>query len=327
MASFNAVGKRVPRIEGVAKVTGETMYSGDIQLRGLLHAKVLRSSLAHARIKRIDLTRARALPGVFGVYTQEDLVEGLHVDPSSRVLTLLATDEVLYYGQPLVAALASEASIAEEALALVELELEELPAVVDPLLAMQPGAPPVRSPVGAVDRSEEAAHLTLDETGAEVSSSGVNVSQRVVYARGEVEKGFAEADLVLERRWRASMVHQGYIEPHVAVVDYDASGDFTVWTSTQGPFRVREELAHLLQVPEAKINVAVSELGGGFGGKNNPFDAAVAAALARKSRHPVKLAMSRSEDLRAGNPAPQAIVDLKTGVTKDGRLTALKAPG
>ncbi|HLE80271.1 MAG TPA: xanthine dehydrogenase family protein molybdopterin-binding subunit, partial [Dehalococcoidia bacterium] len=117
MASFNAVGKRVPRIEGVAKVTGETKYSGDIQLRGLLHAKVLRSSLAHARIKRIDLSRARALPGVFGVYTQKDLVAGLHVDPSSRALTLLASDEILYYGQPLVVALASEASLAEEALA------------------------------------------------------------------------------------------------------------------------------------------------------------------------------------------------------------------
>ncbi|MBI4497611.1 MAG: molybdopterin-dependent oxidoreductase [Chloroflexi bacterium] len=162
-------------------------------------------------------------------------------------------------------------------------------------------------------------------TAATEVRGGGNITQRVVYSRGDVQKGLAEADAVISRRWRASWVHQGYIEPHVAVVDCDSSGNFTVWTGTQGPYRVREVLARFLGVPENRITVEVTELGGGFGGKNQPFEASLAAALAREVRRPVKLVYSRSEDLRAGNPAPQAIIDLQTGVKKDGTITALKA--
>lgn len=323
--TFTAVGRPIGRIDGVAKVTGGTKYAYDIHIRGMLHAKVLRSPLGHARIKRIDTSKARAYPGVHSVFTAADLSKELDTNPNERVLTVLAGEEVLYYGQPIAAVLAESPSVAEEAVDLIEMELEELTAVVDPLRAMEPGSPLVRAAVGEVDRSEEQAHITISTDAAKEQTGSTNVTQRVSYTRGDVEKGFAEADVVVERRWHASWVHQGYIENHVAVVDCDVNGDYTVWTGTQGTFRVREELARLLQVPEGKINVEVVEMGGGFGGKNRPFDSALAAALAHEVRRPVKVVFSRSEDLRAGNPAPQAVIDLKTGATKDGRLTALKA--
>ncbi|MCX6024159.1 MAG: xanthine dehydrogenase family protein molybdopterin-binding subunit [Chloroflexi bacterium] len=324
--AFATVSQRIPRTDGVAKVTGDTRYAVDISLPGMLHCKVLRSPMAHARIKRIDVSRAKAHPGVHSVWTAADFEgTGLHLDQNERVNTILALNEVLYYHQPLVAVLALEASIAEEALDLIELDLEELPAVTDPLASMEPGSPPVRGSIGEVDRSEEQAHLAISTSAAaEVRGKG-NVTQRVIYSRGDVGVGFAAADHVISHRWRASWVHQGYLEPHVAIVDFDATGNVRIWTSTQGPYRVREELARFLGIPENHITVEVTELGGGFGGKNRPFDVTLTAALARAARRPVKLALSRSEDTTAGNPAPPAIIDLQTGVKNDGTITAMRA--
>lgn len=322
--AFATVNQAIPRTDGTAKVTGEMNYAVDIKLPNMLHCKVLRSPSAHARITRLDVSRARAYPGVVGVWTAADFAgSGLHLDPNERVNTILAMGEVLYYGQPLAAVLAAEASVAEEALELIDFELEQLPVVIDPLLAILPDAPAVRGVVGEVDRSEEQAHLAISTSAAQKGQG--NVTQRVVYSRGDAAAGLAAADHIIKRQWKASWVHQGYLEPHVAVVDYDTSGNVRVWTSTQGPFRVREEVARFLNIPENRITVEVTEMGGGFGGKNRPFDVTLAAALSREVRRPVKLVFTRSEDTRAGNPAPAAIIDLETGVKNDGTITALKA--
>lgn len=326
MTAYTAIRKALPRLEAVAKVTGESRYAGDVKVSGLLHAKILRSPVAHARITRLDVSRARLAHGVFGVYTHLDLRDGLRIDPAERVFHLLADDEICYYGQPIAVALAEDPSVAEEALDLVELELEELPVVVDALQALEPDALPVRTTIRLdVDRSEEAAHTSLDTSSAAKAEGSVNVTQRVAYSRGDVAAGFARAAVVVERRWVISRVHQGYLEPQTVLVDYQPGVGFTVWVSTQGTFRVREELTQLLKVPEGAINVQAVESGGGFGGKTRHFAAALAAGLAFKARRPVKLVMSRSEDLRAANPAPGAVIDLKIGATREGRLTALSA--
>lgn len=325
MTSYTYIGGRVPRIDGVDKVTGRRVYTVDIQLPRMLQAKILRSPHAHAWIKSIDTTRARAYPGVTAVIVGSD-IPGIAADTGTRYEATLAVDEVLYYGQPVVAVLAEEPHVAEEALELVHVEYEPLAPVVDPMEAIKEGAPMVRRSLGEVDRSEEAAHHaeTMHRDEPQMAP-GTNISQRLVYERGDIEQGFAQADVIVEDTWRAAMTHQGYLEPQACVVDCTPAGEFTVWCSTQWLFRVREDVAKVLGVPESRVTVESTEMGGGFGGKFQTFSATLAAVLARQVTRPVKYVMSRSEDLKAANPSPQAIIELKTGATKDGRLVALKA--
>lgn len=324
MVSSSFVGTRVQRVEGVAKVTGELQYASDLRLPRMLYAKVLRSPFAHARIKRIDVTKARAHPGVVAVITAAD-VPNLAKDTTSRGRAVLAVNEVLFYGQPVAAIAAAELSTADEALDLIVVEYEELPAVIEPLEAMRNGSPSVRMPLTEIDRSEEQEHATIDATGEEKKEANPNITQHLVFSRGDVEKGFAEADVVMEHTWRASMVHQGYIETHNALVDYDSTGQFTVWSSNRGQFPLRAELSHILGVLETKIRIMPMEPGGAFGSKITPLTEGIAAILARMVQRPVKLTMTRSEDLKAAIPAPQAVVELKTGAKKDGTVTAIQA--
>ncbi|MBI2887990.1 MAG: xanthine dehydrogenase family protein molybdopterin-binding subunit [Chloroflexi bacterium] len=324
MATTSIVGTRATRVEAAEKVTGELQYASDLSLPHMLYAKVLRSPHAHARIKGIDTARARAYPGVVAVITAED-VPNLGRDVTSRGRAVLAPGEALFYGQPVAAVAATDLSAAEEALDLIRIEYEELPAVIDPAEAMRPGSPRVRAPLHEVDRSEEQEHATIDASGEEKQEANPNISQHLVFSRGDVEQGFAEADLVMEHAWRSSMVHQGYIETHNTLVDYDITGQFTVWSSNRGIFPLRAELGRILGVPETRIRVVGVEPGGAFGSKITPLTEGIAATLARITRRPVKLTMSRSEDLKAAIPAPQAIVELKTGARKDGTLTAIQA--
>ncbi|MDP2948655.1 MAG: xanthine dehydrogenase family protein molybdopterin-binding subunit, partial [Chloroflexota bacterium] len=321
---YKAVGKRLPRPDAAAKVIGKTVYAADLHLPRMLHAKLLASPYAHARILRIDASRARAAAGVEAVLTAADLPPIVNRNPSNRHHVPLAQDEVLFYGQPVAAVLASDPHVAEEALELIEVEYEELPAVLDPMEAMKEGAPPARSPVHDVDRSEEKAHASVDVAQKESEGKGSNVSAQMTFRRGDVEQALAEADTVVEGTWKTGMVHQGYIEPQATIADYDVSGELTIWSSTQGPFWVRDDVSSALGIPESKVRVIVTEVGGGFGGKILLTQLLV-SSLAMAVRRPVKLILSRKEDLLAGNPAPQAVVELKTGMKKDGTLTALKA--
>ena len=321
---YRTVGKPVTRIEGAAKVTGKTVYADDIQLPRMLHAKVLGSAYAHARIKSIDAGRARSHPGVAAVITAAELPP-YKKNPSNRNQLIFAEDEALFYGQPLAAVLAEDPHTAEEALELIDVEYEELPAVLDPIAAMRDDSPLTRSPVRDVDRSEEKGHITTGVEQTEAEGKTSNIASQMSLRRGDVEQGFAEADAVVEGTWRSAMVHQSYIEPHATIADYDPgpSGELSIWTSTQAPFHVRDEVSKALGIPQSRIRVTPTEVGGGFGGKIFLTELMV-AALAMAVRRPVKYVMSRKEDMLAATPAPQAIVEMKTGMKKDGTLTALK---
>ena len=190
---------------------------------------------------------------------------------------------------------------------------------------MRENSPLARPPVSDVDRTEEEGHVTLDVETEEAEGRATNISSHVSFARGDIEQGFAEADVVVERSWRSATMHQGYIEPHATVADFSpTSGELTVWTSTQGQFHVRDTIMRTLKWPETKLRVIGCELGGGFGGKMT-LTSPLVSALSVVAGRPVKLVLTRTEDLLASTPSPGAVVHLKTGMRGDGSVTALEA--
>ena len=319
------VGLAIPRPDSPEKVTGQVQYVADLKPRGLLHAKLLRSPHAHARIRRIDASRARALPGVRAVLTAADLPE-LKREAPTRAHAVLAIDRVVFVGQPVAAVAADEPSIAEEALDLIEVEYEVLPAAIDPIRAMQPDAPPVAELGTEADTSEALAHSGVAAAKTQAAGTkAVNVAQQLRLTRGDVARAFADSDLVLERTYRVPMVHQGYLEPHAVLAQWDTTGLLTLWSSTQGSFNTRSEVADVLAIPENRIRVIPLECGGGFGGKIRALCEPITALLARVTGRPVRHVMTRREELEAGMPAPQVIIRLKTGVKRDGTLRGLEA--
>ena len=319
------VGLAIPRPDGPEKVTGQVQYVADIKPKGMLHAKLLRSPHAHARIVKIDTTRARALPGVRAVLTARDIPELKRKAPT-RAHAVLAIDRVVFAGQPIAAVAADELPIAEEACDLIEVQYEVLPAAVDPLKSMQVGAPPVADAGTEADTSEALAHSGVAVAKTQTApTKAVNVTQQAKLARGDVAKAFAESDLVLEKTYRVPMVHQGYLEPHAVLAQWDSNGQLTLYSSTQGSFNTRSEVADVLRVEENRIKVIPVECGGGFGGKIRALCEPITAILARVTRRPVRYVMTRREELEAGMPAPQVIIKLKTGAKRDGTLTALDA--
>lgn len=317
------VGQPTKRTDGPAKVTGETVYADDMKLPRMLHAKILGSPYAHARINSIDTVKARQFPGVEAVITAADLRAYKRNDSNRRSL-VFPDKEVIFFGQPVAAVLASDPHVAEQAMKLIEIDFEALEPVVDPIAAMADDAPLVRSPLHDIDRSEERGHVSIVAEEKDQEGKPSNVASTTPFKRGDVAAGFAEADVIVERSWRSAMVHQSYIEPHSTIADYNASGELSVWTSTQAPFYIREELAATLGLSENDVRVTATEVGGGFGGKIYLTELMV-ALLAMAVRRPVKYIMSRHEDMLAATPAPFAQVDLKTGMKKDGTLTAIQA--
>ena len=318
------VGLAIPRPDGPEKVTGRVEYVADITRKGLLHAKLLRSPHAHARIVRIDTSKARALPGVRAVLTAADIPELKRKAPT-RAHAVLAIDRVVFAGQPVAAVAADELAIAEEALDLIDVTYDVLPAAVDPLRAMQPGAPPVADAGTEADTSEALAHSAVAMAKGEAPTKAVNVSQTAHVKRGDVAQGFAGSDVVIEHTYRVPMVHQGYLEPHAVLAEWDTTGRLTLWSSTQGSFNTRSEVADVLEIEENRINVIPVECGGGFGGKIRALCEPITALLARATGRPVRYVMTRREELQAGMPAPQVIIRLKTGAKRDGTLMALEA--
>ncbi|MCS6802321.1 MAG: xanthine dehydrogenase family protein molybdopterin-binding subunit [Chloroflexota bacterium] len=327
MTELKVVGKALPRIDGPEKVTGRTVYAADMQLPGMLHAKVLRCPYPHALIKRIDTSKAKAYPGVVAVVTADDLPPADR-DPSVRSHAVLVEREAIFEGQAVAAVAAETPYIAEEALDLIEVEYEELPAVLDPEEAIKPDAPPTRRPLDEIDVSEIEGHVTVDIStadDAEAHRRSPNISNRLHFVRGNVEKGFEEADIIVEGRFDSKMAHQAYLEPQACVAHYDATGKLTIWTPTQGQFYQRNEIARILGLPHEKINLVGTEVGGGFGAKVAPLIQPLTALLSMKTGRPVKLVLTRREDLMNSVPAPRGIVEGKIGATKDGRLTTFKA--
>ena len=313
MAEHTVIGKRPPRIDALDKATGAALFSADIVLPNMLHGKVLRSPLPHGRITRLDTSKAQALPGVMAVITSADVPAFQNDDEILMpMVPTLAKKRVVFAGQPVAAVAAKSREVAAEAIGLIEVEYEVLPFVIDVLEAMKPDAPLVYP------------SLQSGSGPGKKGASG-NLFFSAENARGDAEAGFREADVVLENTFRTQTVHQGFMEPRAAVADVGRDGKITVWTDNQGIFKVRELVAKFLNLPLNRIKVKPVEVGGSFGGKEHQQLSPLCALLALKAGRPVKMVMTREEVLKATRPAPASVVTLKTGVTRDGRITAMEA--
>ena len=304
---FKVVGTRPLRPDGVDKVTGRARFGADMNAPGMLHAAILRSPHAHARIVSIDTSRALAAAGVKAVATRADFAEGLKGEDWNVLENVMANDRVLYDGHAVAAVAATSPFVARDALKLIDVEYQPLAHVTDVDEAIKEGAPVIRD--GAADNSVP-------------QGMHPNVVRHHESGHGEVEKGFQEADLVLERKFRTEAAHQGYIEPHACLAQMGPDGKGELWCCTQGHFNVAKVCASLLGIDASQLRVTASEIGGGFGGKTTVFIEPVALALSKKTNRPVKLVMNRAEVFRATGPTSSASMDVKIGMTKDGRITA-----
>ena len=319
---FRFVGRRTKRTDAPERLTGQIRFTNDLALPGALHCRFVRSPYAAAKIVSVDATEARSLPGVVAVLTARDLpVADISAAVEGRSI-LLALDRVWHAGQPVVAVLGETEAAAEDGAGAVQVDYEPLEPVVDMSTAMDPDAPVVReqrevnpeelamhgaAPQGAQDRDEPRAP---------------NVASRIRFERGDVEQGFQQSDVVVEREFRTSWVHQGYMEPQSCSAALDALGNVTVYASTQALFHTRTEVARTLGLADHQVTVNAMPVGGGFGGKFGFLEPTV-AALAKAVGRPVRLMYNRQEELTAADPAPESRIRLKIGARRDGTLMAL----
>lgn len=314
MGEFRVIGKGVTRTDAIEKVTGRALYAADLTLPGMIYGAFVRSPYAHARIKRIDTSKAWKVPGVVAIIIQDQLSKDYaltveeEVHAAQRIRRFFASDKVRFFGEKVALIGAETLEAAKEAASLVEVEYEPLPAVTDPQEAVKEGAPliwedrePVRGPNG------ELLYNVVSENHRE---------------EGDVEQGFAESDYIFEDEFYIHRVHQTYLEPQVAIASVDEREKITVWTSTQGIFAIRNNIARSLSIPLSRINVIGMTIGGGFGGKYGGITDVYAVLLSLFTRRPAKIVYTREEDLLDANPAPGLYVRVKTGVKKDGTIVA-----
>ncbi len=311
-SDFTFVGTRPDRPDGLDKVTGRAKFGADISAPGMLHGAILRSPHAHARIVKIDASKAEAHKDVKAVVTRADFADvpfkpGLEGEFWNVLENVMAGEKALYDGHAIAAVAATSALAARDALKLIEVEYEVLLHVTDVDKAMAPDAPVIRE--GAADYSvPEGMHP--------------NVVRYHESGHGDVEAGFAEADLVIEDSFVTEATHQGYIEPHACMGSLGTDGKGELWCTTQGHWIAQKTCAALLGIETSQLRVTASEIGGGFGGKTTVFIEPVALALSRKANRPVKIVMTRSEVFRATGPTSSASMDIKIGMKKDGTITA-----
>ncbi|MGE0223613.1 MAG: xanthine dehydrogenase family protein molybdopterin-binding subunit [Acetobacteraceae bacterium] len=319
-SSLKVVGTRPVRPDGVDKVTGRAVFAADTRIAGMLWGKILRSPHAHARIVKIDTSKAEALPGVKAVVTGADFPD----IPSEEAfvgegpmnfrdlsLNIMARGKVLYEGHALAAVAASTQAVADEALNLIDVTYEVLPHVIDVEEAMADNAPIL--------------HDDLFTSGVTPKSDKPsNIAKVVTFKKGDAEAGFKDADVIIEGRYTTQPVHQAYIEPHACLANYNADGQVSIHASSQGHFMVRAYTAKLLGIDMANIRVNPAEIGGGFGGKTLIYLEPVAVALSRKAGRPVKIQMTREEVFRGSGPTSGGVVEVKLGAKKDGTIVAAK---
>ena len=304
---FKVVGTRPLRPDGIDKVTGRARFGADMTAPGMLVGLVLRSPHAHARVRSIDTSEAESLPGVHAVVTRADFPEITDDDVNADILdNCMAGDKALYDGHAVAAIAAASGALARRALKLIRVDYEPLAHVTDVDEAMTPDAPVLHK-----GRSNE----TVPE------GRSPNVMARYEFGHGDIEAGLAQADRVLERTFRTEATHQGYIEPHACLAQMGPDGQADLWCCTQGQYMVRDTCAAILGLKQGQLRVTASEIGGGFGGKTTVFLEPVALALARKSGRPVKMVMSRAEVLRATGPTSSSSIDIRLGMTKEGKIT------
>ena len=315
---FKQVGTRPIRHDGVDKVTGRAAFGADLSLPGMIHGAIHRSPHAHARIISIDTSKAEALPGVKAVATAADLPNipcewmgelsgGIDFGEISR--NVLAREKVLYHGHAVAAVAATTLEQAQQACKLIVVDYEQLEPVMSLERALAQDAPILhedQAPIGAKPLPE----------------GPTNVARRIVISGGDLEAGFAEADIVLEREFKTPMVHQGYIEPHACLVNTRQDGTSDIWCSTQGQFMVKSSTAMVMGCDPNDLKVTPSEIGGGFGGKTTIYHEPIGIVLSRKSGHPVKLVMNREEVFRSTGPASGARIKMRIGAKADGTLVA-----
>ncbi len=319
--NFRWVGKNTVRPDGVDKVTGRARYGDDLLMAGMLHAEILRSPHAHANILSIDVSKAAALAGVKAVITSADIPDHpLSKPPYPPVINdlhdisrnVMAREKVLYDGHAVAAVAATSAAIARQAVGLIDVEYEVLPHVLDPLEACGPDAP-------LLHHDQYTAGSDPDHDAPS------NIARIHVGQRGDIEKGFGQADIIIEREFSSQPVHQGYIEPLACIATSSEDGNVELWTSTQGHFIARGLIAGVLKMELSKLRVTASEIGGGFGGKTTIYGEPVAIRLSQLTGRPVRMVMTRSEVFRASGPASGTRTRIKMGVRKDGTITAAQA--
>ena len=316
---YNVIGTRPIRPDGVDKVTGAAQYGADLDLPGMIAGRVLRSPHAHANIKSIDTSKAEALDGVLAVIVNADFPRAAdqEVDTGEGSANLkwvldnvIASDKVLYKGHAVAAVAATDHHIAEDALELIEVEYELLTPVLDVRDAMVDGSPLLHD------------SLHTSELDGSKSDNASNTASHLQFTKGEIDDGFNEADVVIEREFETSMAHQGYIEPHNGSAYWRADGTLDVYTSTQGAFPVRQQVSALMQLSESQVKVTPMEIGGGFGGKIPVYLEPLAALLSQKTGRPVKLTMNREEVLLATGPTSGTYMRVRMGAKRDGTITA-----
>ena len=312
--AYRTIGKTLPRIEGRGKVTGQTKYAADLPFEGLLWAKVLRASVAHARIIKVDISKARALKGVRAVLTGAD-VKDIFVGTRVKDQPVLAYDKVRMAGDAIAAVAADSEAIADEAVGLIDFEYEELPYVDDPVEALKPSAPLIHE-----DRNKYRNTPKLPE-----GMSGHNLQSYVRWKNGDLEAGFAQAARVFEHTFRTPLSHHGYIEPCACTVQVHDDGRVEVWASNKGPWGLREQMAEDFGVSQEKIKIHIVHVGGDFGAKASLIDVPIAYYLSRAADgRPVKLVLDYSEEILIGGHRHPSVITLKTGVAADGTLLAVK---
>ncbi|MSP38347.1 MAG: xanthine dehydrogenase family protein molybdopterin-binding subunit [Deltaproteobacteria bacterium] len=309
MNDLRSVGIPSPRVEGEQKVSGAAIYAVDVAVPDMLWAKVLRSPLAHARIKRIDTAKAAALPGVKALLIGADLT-GAKIGKKIVDMPLLADHVVRYAGEKVAAVAAVSEAIAEAALDLIDVVYDELPVVTDVLEAMRANAPLLHPDVAGY---KGLLHKI------DVPS---NVLVNLTWKKGVVEEGFRQSDVIVENTFTVPAVHQAYIEPHSSLVRINADGTADVWSSNKSPFGMRDVVAAALQIAPTSLIIHPCYVGGDFGGKGDGNDVALCYALARKAGRPVKLTVDYTEELISGNPRHGAVIKIKTGVKKNGIMIA-----
>ncbi len=309
MTENRVLGIPSPRVEGEEKVGGKAVYAVDVVLPGMLWVKVIRSPIAHGRIKRIDLSKAHAVARVNTILTGQDLA-GIRIGKKVVDMPILADGVVRYIGEKVAAVAAETEEVAERAAELVEVEYEELPTVIDPVDAMLPSAPLL--------------HPTLAEYKGLLHpiETPSNVFVHLTWKKGDVEEGFRQSDVIVENSFEVPAVHQGYIEPHSCVVRVNGDDSADVWASTKSPFAMREQVGSALQISPGALVIHPCYVGGDFGGKGDANEVALCYMLAKRSGRPVKFLIDYTEELMAGNPRHGAKIRIKTGVKRNGLLIA-----
>jgi len=319
---YDVLGTRPIRHDGTDKVTGRAQYGADLQLPRMIHGAILRSPYAHAKIVSIDTSQAESLAGVHAVVTGADMPEvesrvanlgETSVDVDYLSQNVLARNKVFYKGHTVAAVAAENAHLAEEAARLIRVEYEPLPVVLNVQDAIRDDAVLLHE------------RLKTQSLGLDSSEKPSNIAKYFLYEKGNLDEGFQNATVVVEREFRTATVHQGYIEPHNATALWNLDGHLTVWTSTQGAFMARDQLSDVLDLPVSRITVVPMEIGGGFGGKIAVYMQPLAALLSKKSGRPVKMLMDRASCFEATGPTPGSVIKVKMGADAEGKITAAKA--